>query len=75
MIAQKIVDAKQSQIPRHAAITTPDVGAAAFGTPTSEHFSNHLSLKSFSARLAAERIQGRRRLFVFAPFSSVSMGV
>jgi len=48
MIAQKAVDAKQSQIPRRSAIATPDLVAAALGAPASEHFSNRLSLQLFS---------------------------
>jgi hypothetical protein len=39
MIAQKVVDAKQSQIPRRSRIAAPDFLAAALGAPASEHSS------------------------------------
>jgi hypothetical protein len=37
MIAQKVVDAKQSQIPRRSRIAAPDLVAPALGAPASEH--------------------------------------
>jgi hypothetical protein len=66
MIAQKVVEAKQSQKPRRPAIAAPDLVASALGTPTSERFLHRLSLKSLS--VAAWARQG----FKLAAVSSYS---
>src|SRR5712692_4895376 len=70
MIAQKVVDAKQSQIPRRPAIAAPNPGAAALGTPTLEHFSTPPFAEMHSASPKRAGIQGGRRLVVLEPFCS-----
>jgi hypothetical protein len=57
MIAQKVVDAKQSQIPRRSRIAAPDLVAAALGAPASEHLSHRLSPQLFSATQAHQEFK------------------
>jgi hypothetical protein len=49
MIAQKVVDAKQSQIPRRSRIAAPDLLAAALGAPACEHFFHLFPAQLFNA--------------------------
>src|SRR5712692_1046416 len=80
MIAQKIVDAKQTQIPRRPAIAAPDPCAAALGTPTTDHFPHRLSLKCIQRHRSASRgfkvaaVWSYWNRFVLAPWPSAWPG-
>lgn len=69
MIAQKIVEAKQTQKPGRPAIASPNPRAATFGTSALEHFPPPLRRNEFDVT-ERDGINDHHRLVVLEPFCS-----